>query len=184
MYNTKTSKTPKTKMGNQICGEGTAWKLSEMKCTPQSSVCGENSTWNGSKCVGTASQSFCGANTQLQDGKCVVVAPELTDAVIAAQATNGYDLATGYCDLDSLDANTKSVKVSDCYATCASNADCAAFVFQNADPGNTTCWLKATSNAAANTCTVSNGLSSTNKLVPSVNSTLSYYEVKPNSVGS
>ena len=63
-------------MGNQLCGEGTAWKTSEMKCVPQSSVCGENSTWNGSTCVGTASQSFCGANAQLQDGKCVGTASQ------------------------------------------------------------------------------------------------------------
>ena len=127
-------------MGNQLCGEGTAWKESEMKCFPQS-------------------------------------------AFIVAQATNGYDLATGHCDLDTLDVGKTSVKVSDCYATCASNADCAAFVFQHADPGNTTCWFKTTSNdAASNTCAASSGLSSENKLVPTANSALSYYEVKSNSV--
>ena len=76
-----------------------------------------------------------------------------------------------------------SVKVSTCYATCASNADCAAFVFQNADPGNTICWLKTTSaTSASNACAASKGLSADNKLAPKPSSTLSYYEVKPNSV--
>ena len=116
------------------------------------------------------------------EGKCVFSAGEsLDDASIAARATSGYDLATGYCDLSTLDAGTTNVKVSTCYATCASNADCEAFVFQNADPGNTTCWLKTTSaTSASNTCAASSGLSAGSKLVPKANSALSFYEVKPN----
>lgn len=169
-----------------MCGGGTSWVESESKCAPQSSVCGRGTSWVESERKCATQSSVCGRGTVLVDGKCACSASEsLDDASIAARATSGYDLATDHCDLGSLDANTAGVKVSDCYATCASNADCAAFVFQNANPGNTTCWLKTTSATAAadtDTCAASSGLSADKKLVPTANSVLSFYEVKPNSI--
>ena len=105
------------------------------------------------------------------------------DALVAAQATEGFDLATGYCDLSS----SSNAKLSACYATCAGNADCAAFVFENGNgnsgtPDNTNCWFK-TVNKATNTCEASSGLTSDGSRLASVsNPGLSYVQIQPNSV--
>ena len=105
------------------------------------------------------------------------------DDLIAAQATVGYDLSTGHCDM----ASASAVTLSACYARCASDDDCAAFSFENGNgngnsgtPGNTDCYYK-TMTAPVNTCSGTPGMSD-GKLVPVASPGLSYLQVKPNSV--
>ena len=86
-------------------------------------------------------------------------------------------------------ANTK---LSACYATCASHADCAAVVFQNdVSADNTNCWFKTNTPSAStatgiNKCAAStSGLSADGtQLVATPSLNLSYLELKPKSVST
>ena len=118
----------------------------------------------------------------------VMAVNDSLDDFLAAKATSGYDLATGYCEVTSM-PGVANTKLSACYASCATNADCAAVVFENdLSADNTNCWFK-TSTASASTatgvymCAASSGLSADGtQLIPTPSIDLSYLELKPNSV--